>query len=64
MIVTCWYRVTEDGLKYNHYSQGFDPDAERPPFMFENQRQAWANAIWCHRRAELIDGVIVNEELR
>jgi hypothetical protein len=61
MIVTCWYRVTDDGLKFNHYSQGFDPDAISPPYLHESQRISWQSATWAPRKAELVDGKIENE---
>lgn len=60
MIVTCWYRVSDEGLKYNHYSQGFDPDAIAPPYLYEAQQISWAGWTWVARKAELVDGRIVN----
>jgi len=63
MIVTCWYRLTDDGLKYNHYSQGFDPDATSPPYMFESQRIAWQKVTWQSIIASLVDGRITIERV-
>lgn len=62
MIVTCWYRDLGDGPRYSHYSCGYDPDAERPPYMFESQRKAWADGVWVGRKAELDDRMVIRSE--
>jgi hypothetical protein len=61
VIVTCWHRVTDEGLKYNHFSKGFDPDAIAPPYMYESQRIAWRSQTWVPRRAMLVDGKVVED---
>ena len=63
MFITCWYRVTEDGLKYNHYSHGYDPDAMTPPYMFESQRIAWQKASWAPKKAMLEGGKVLEWRL-
>jgi len=62
MYVTCWYAVSDEGLKYSHYSEGFHPDNLEPPYKCDSQRVSWAKKIWQPRRAELIGGKIVNED--
>lgn len=57
---TCWYRVTEEGLKYNHLADGYDAEADEPTPRDERQQAAWANALWESRAAHM-DGIRVIE---
>lgn len=58
MIVTCWYRLTPDGWKFNHVSDGFHPLHEEPAWMFESQERAWDGAYWLAKLAMLVNGKI------
>lgn len=60
MIVTLWSRdVDGNGQQFNHLSHGFHPEHDAPAYVSEAQRIAWKDGIWCGKRAELVNGKVV-----
>jgi len=56
--VTAWFRDVGDGLKFNHISDGWDPDNDdQPPAKTEAQGKAWRGGIWIGREGLLTDDV-------
>jgi hypothetical protein len=61
MIITTWYRRGDGEWIYSHYSSGYHPHHEQPAPMFPEQERSWSKEFWQGRKAELIDGKVVNE---
>lgn len=57
-IVTCWYRVNDDEVEFNHISDGFDPSIMTPPAHNPEQKAAWKSQKWEARRGTLLEAVI------
>lgn len=55
-IVTCWYRITERDMEFNHVSDGYDPGAFTPTPACEYQRIAWHGARWEGIMARVFNG--------
>jgi len=44
--ITCWYRVTDRDVQFNHISLGFDPDEVSPIAISKLQQKMWKRLKW------------------
>lgn len=57
-IVTAWFRDVGQGLKFNHISDGFEPEkTDAPEPKVAEQRKIWRNGVWLGLEAHLTDDV-------
>ena len=57
MTITLWYKW-DGGWIYNHYSEGYDLNAEPIP-KSSTQIKAWAKQRWAKEKAKMVDNKVV-----
>lgn len=62
-VITCWYRVIDGEINFNHITDGYDSSQEAPHPVSENQAKAWRGAIWEKREGRLVNGVVIEHAL-
>lgn len=60
-VVTCWYRIIDDNIEFNHVSDGYDEAARTPVPRTDYQRASWSNKLWEGYKATLLNGVVTDE---
>lgn len=60
-IITCWYRVIDGDIEFNHISDGYDEAILAPVPRTAYQRVSWSNKPWEPYKAALVNGVVTDE---
>lgn len=59
--VTCWYRLVDDDIEFNHLADGYDEALRAPVPRTEYQRLSWSKQAWEGYKATLVNGVVMDE---